>query len=309
MLNINNVKKIVYAENFDVKNSTYEEKINNIIELDCSYCNLEKLPDNLLKCERLICKRNKLSTLPNLPNCIFLDCQYNKIVVLPNLPKCVTIYCTKNNLISISDLPECKTLECYYNLLTYLPYIPKCSYLGCSHNQLKSLLPQNNNNYNILIRKSFLKCVELICDHNCLTDLPDLLSCEFISCTHNNIENLDKIPLCKHLECSNNKLKSLPLLSKCTYLSCKNNQISELPIINEIENLYCKNTNILNVPYIPFCKIFENDFNRSLQTIKIYQKQINKKLKIINNTLLFYLCKDIVNLIKCYAYNYSLILR
>jgi Leucine-rich repeat (LRR) protein len=105
-------------------------------------CKDYKLPP-VLKCEKLWCFNNKLTSLPDLPNCKELNCGYNYLTSLP-------------------DLPNCERLSCFDNQLTFLPYLPKCEGLNCNDNQLTSLPDLPN-------------CRELCCLNNQLNFLPDLL--------------------------------------------------------------------------------------------------------------------------------------
>jgi len=114
----------------------FEWSAPQLVELDCSWNNLSKLPD-LPKCEKLDCSYNKLTALPELPKCKKLYCYYNKIAELPELPKCKVLYCYRNKLTTLPELPECKLLYYDSNKITALPELPKCEELHCYRNPLK----------------------------------------------------------------------------------------------------------------------------------------------------------------------------
>jgi Leucine-rich repeat (LRR) protein len=88
-----------------------------ITELNLSYQNLDKLPDDIHKYTNLIrlyCSHNKLTNLDNLPlNLEILNCSINKLTSLDNLPPNLKkLYCHNNPLIYDFD-PTLENIKNY----------------------------------------------------------------------------------------------------------------------------------------------------------------------------------------------------
>ena len=168
----------------------------NLVEFDCSFCNLKKLPNLPNSLKILKCYNNKLELLPEiLPDTLeILECWNNKISKLPDLPDTlIEIECSRNSLI---ELPKffpsflCK-LNCSSNKLTkiskylpitlthlnfsknfliYMPKLPKSlTHLNCGANNLNKITNSFYGQYELP------KTLELLWFYgNNFKELPDL---------------------------------------------------------------------------------------------------------------------------------------
>ena len=82
-------------------------------------------------------------------------------------------------------------------------------------------------------------CEELVCNHNPLTELPELPGCKSLCCRNNQLTKLPKLPHCIDLRCGHNKLTQLPELPNCKILYCDNNQLTYLPELPKCIKLAC----------------------------------------------------------------------
>jgi len=127
--------------------------------------NLDYLPDlsRFKKLEILICDRNKLTSLPDLPKKLErLDCEYNNLTSLPVLPENLkSLLCHYNNLSSLPILPEnLKSLYCHNNKLRSLPVLPEnLKEFSFFVNPISEIIPHNYDydvlNKNIKIWNNF----------------------------------------------------------------------------------------------------------------------------------------------------------
>lgn len=98
---------------------------NKIICIDCSFCEINELPELPKSLKTLICSHNNLSSLPKLPNTLtYLNCTNNNLSSLPELPNSLThLDCFKNKLTHLPILPNnILQIRCHNNNLTSLPY-------------------------------------------------------------------------------------------------------------------------------------------------------------------------------------------
>lgn len=171
--------RILYVRKYRAEYAIYQwnsRQCKNDYELDLSDMGLTYIPlyDIVKECKYLNIRKNKLTSLPDLPNVLVLDCSYNKLITLPSLPLCETLDCSYNKLKTLPSLPLCEMLDCHHNLLTSLPDLSRCLYLYCSHNPIISL-PNMPNGY------------ELKCCHTKISYLPDLSNYRFIDCNKTNL--------------------------------------------------------------------------------------------------------------------------
>tara|TARA_B110000879_G_scaffold212182_1_gene307323 strand:- start:2343 stop:2978 length:636 start_codon:yes stop_codon:yes gene_type:complete len=129
------------------------------------------------------------------------------------------------------------------------------------------------------------ECIELLCDNNNLTFLPNLPKCEGIDCSNNNLELLPDIPSCKNLLCFNNRLKKLPNLPKCIHLSCTNNNIKNINIIPQCEWLECNYNKLESIAFLPKCVDLDCS-NNNLSSLSHQQLNICQKILCHNNLIL-----------------------
>ena len=103
------------------------ENYNNIINIDCSDCNLKelpKLPNSLIE---LYCNNNYLKELPEIPDSVeYLNCENNLLTVIPKLPTNLeAFYCSNNMLKLLPKLPNSlEEFECSNNQLIIFPKLP-----------------------------------------------------------------------------------------------------------------------------------------------------------------------------------------
>ena len=214
-LNLNDKVKVYQSFDELIKLDNYHE----IKDINCSFCRLTKLPDNLPR------------------NLMFLRCNDNELKELPdNLPqKLQFLRCSNNKLTELSDnLPQQLIyLDCNNNELTQLPILPqKLQELYCSNNQLKELptLPQN--------------LIEFICSDNQLEQLPILpQQLQSLNCEKNELKQLPTLPQkLQELSCEKNKLTELSssIPQQIKLIRCRDNKFK-----NEIDRSkkYYKLTN------------------------------------------------------------------
>ena len=84
-----------------------------------------------------------LDTIGALPSTLsYFNCSYNQINTLPNLPGGLEkLFCSVNTLEQIPYLPYSLThIDCSFNNISELPYLPNnLAHINCSYNQLTSL--------------------------------------------------------------------------------------------------------------------------------------------------------------------------
>lgn len=128
------------------------------------------------------------------------------------------------------------------------------------------------------------KCVELICNNNDLTFLPNLPKLIGLDCSNNNLTTLPKLPLCEHLLCFNNKLVKLPDLPNCINLSCTNNMLENIDKLPKCQWLECNYNKINNIELLPNCSKIDCS-NNKINSISHEQLNICNKLVWNNNNL------------------------
>jgi hypothetical protein len=195
----------------------------------------------------LDCSFNNIDSLPNLPSTLTdLECIINNITVLPSLPDSLTILdCLGNYIRSIPLLPNTLiSLGCAGNPIYVLPNLPaSLRSLSCGGDSLHVIptLPDS--------------LVSLDCENNLLTVLPILPSTiQTLSCNNNNLDSLPVLPdSLALLDCAFDLLSQLPALpGNLRQLYCNNNYLSELPVLpNKINTLECNNNQLTLIPNLP----------------------------------------------------------
>lgn len=119
---------------------------NNIIEIDCTNCDLILLPVKLpSSLEVLLCCMNKLTGLPYLPSSLrLLNANFNQLYTLPQLShtNLEELYVSKNNLRVIPELPlTLRSLFISHNELESLPkkFPPNLEALYCNGNKIDQI--------------------------------------------------------------------------------------------------------------------------------------------------------------------------
>ena len=199
----------------------YLKTYTQLVELDCGYNYIQKLPELPETLRHLNCGMNHLTRLPKLPNLITLICSANHIQRLPKLPDTL------------------KKLNCSSNMLNTLPRLPKLEELSCSKNGLYRVkLPDSIKIF--YCYSNFIKNLKL----------PNYL--EVLHCEDNTIETLELNKHLRELECSDNKLTHITFNESLTKanISCNRiNKISNLP--NSILTLNIRCTDIHECFHIP----------------------------------------------------------
>lgn len=287
-LNINKLPRFKNLEDFDklkyficsnnrIKN-VEKLKYINIIKLDCSYNQLEKIPQkmksieyfdfsnnkikgeidfaNYPKLKYLMASSNKINKISFFPEeLIYLDLSNNPIECIDNLPNSLeTLLIVQTNIktINFTELTNLKYLDISINNLKNMDGLPYgLNYLNCSQTDIDyidnlpttitKLICINNNLKSINMLPETITYLD--CSHNKIThlnDLPnDLLE---LKCTHNELTYLNNLPpKLSSLDCSNNKLHPLTNIPKS--LKKKN-------IINKNNEFIDKNNDIENTTFL-----------------------------------------------------------
>lgn len=208
------------------------------------YCNLLLLYLNFYDEKKIQHVSSKTTSFPVYPNLKRLE--LSRCTNMKSLPDGMEkLEELKLEKTGITTLPESirKNLTHLVWIDCGVTYIPKMEYLlelYCYNNLLTSIDAENIPRIGLLH-----------CDHNQLTELPELPEINDLNCSHNqlrhlpsNMEYLDK------LVCSNNQLTSLPDdLDRLTLLDCSNNQLRALPSnMTELMDLKCDNNQITSLP-------------------------------------------------------------
>ena len=232
----------------------YLKTYTQLVELDCGYNHIKKLPELPETLRHLNCGMNHLNRLPKLPNLITLICSTNHIQRLPKLPDTL------------------KKLYCSSNLLNTLPRLPKLEELSCSDNRLERVkLPDSI--------KKFYCCSNFIKN----LKLPNYL--EVLHCVENIIETLELNKHLRELECSDNKLTHITFNQTLTKanISCNRiKKISNLP--NSVLTLNIRCTDIHECFHIP----------KHLECIYSYGTPIYNKLQCFLKTEEHIYCATII---------------
>lgn len=170
----------------------------------------------------------------------------------------------------LNSLPEdIETIDISAKNITYLPSLKRfhnLKTLYCDHNKLTQL-PELNSSL-----------IKLSCYNNQLTQLPELNNAlKILSCEHNLLTQLPKLnSSLKKLYCHHNKLTQLPELnSSLIELWCSSNLLTQMPELNSsLAYLYCQNNNfpfkISNGGYLLHEKI--NEFNLKFKCLKRFKE-------------------------------------
>ena len=226
-------------------------KYINLIKIDCSYNNLDKIPNkmksleyfdfsnnfvgdeldfvNYPKLKYLLASSNKNKKVFNYPEeLVYLDLSNNPIDSLDNLPtslEYLLIVQAVIKKINFTELTNLKYLDMSINTLenidglTYGLVHLNCS--QCSINYLDNLPTSLEKLFcinNKLVSLNMLpeSIVYLDCDHNKITKLDDLPNnlTELI-CSHNQLTTLNNLPpKLKLIDCSDNLLHDMTNLPK-----------------------------------------------------------------------------------------------
>jgi Leucine-rich repeat (LRR) protein len=131
--NININDNYLYCNDSYIIDLNGIEEFRNLIELDCSYNNIDTLPDlsNCTNLKTLFCHNNDITKIVNLNNNLNLkkiDCSDNNLIELPdlsNLTKLDHLNCMNNRLDALPDLYFNKNMRFLFCHNNNLPF--KCS--------------------------------------------------------------------------------------------------------------------------------------------------------------------------------------
>jgi Leucine-rich repeat (LRR) protein len=230
----------------------------NVVELNCYYCNLTKLPENMNfpNLKYFDISYNELRSLPNFyfPKLIYFSCSGNHIESLPEFkfPKLQRFNVSNNNIKSIPkefDFPKLKEFDISNNYITLLPKInsPNLKNLDCCHNCITTL-PEELNFPNLEILLLNYNKIQFFSNK---VNLPILTQ---LNLTFNEIKELSdmNLPKLKFLELGRNKLKSLPKLNipNIIIFEVSSNELESLPDMNYqyLEELIIADNKIKELP-------------------------------------------------------------
>ncbi len=232
-------------------------KNTELVELNCSYCNLSKLDVSAnTKLETLYCDGNAITKLDLSKNTkiTYLDVTDNKLQELDvsALTQLVEMNCSDNRLheLYVNSNTELEYLACFNNSISeldlsdnlklktllassnnfselYVNFNENLEELWCSSNQLEELNVRNNK-----------KLKELLCNANKIweLDLRNNTDLEKLWCDGNELTslNISKNLKLKDLSCNNNKLTELNISANKELLDvfAEYNKISVIDIMN-----------------------------------------------------------------------------
>lgn len=227
--------------NFYNYNSTY------LLELNISYCIIDKLPNSLVNLIKLECQMTtNLRYIPNtFTKLIYLNCANTEIQKLPE------------------QLINLQFLDCSFTCIQLLSSnFNKLKYLNCSHTYINTIpikytmltFLDINNTYNIMkLNKYLISLKHLYCYNS---------NIKYISNTFINLEILDisytkikQIPYTltklNKIKCNNSNIKYIPrTMINLSYINCSNTRIRYLPKkIKYINQLIIHHSNIIYIPY------------------------------------------------------------
>ncbi len=164
---------------------------------------------------------------------------------LPNIPLDVLYLNLSNNYITEIDIPlHIKTINLSCNRLSSINLHSNLISVNLSYNEIREIVE---------IPESI---IELICNNNQLTNLPQLSdNLKYLSCKYNKINILPKLPQSlRSLELSNNLLTNIDLdgLSNLNRLICSHNKIQHINVLPlSLNFLKCNNNLLLDLPDLP----------------------------------------------------------
>lgn len=140
------VIKNAVLECHDSNGNVITYSVEEITVLDCSFNQLQSLPELPSTLKELNCFHNQLENLSSLPNKLeVLECSNNRLQSLPTLPNSLkALHCSVNRLQSLPKLPrEMIVLDCFNNHLKSLPKLPSTGLevLDCQLNPLIFVQP------------------------------------------------------------------------------------------------------------------------------------------------------------------------
>jgi hypothetical protein len=123
----------------------------NILTIDCSNNNIQKIINFPSKLKELICIYNNIKYFENLPNTLrYLDCWSNPIENLDYLPNSLLVLRCSNCILPLNNLPnsllelECETCLINLSTLSTLPNLKYLKIVNCSsENNSYQLIPKN----------------------------------------------------------------------------------------------------------------------------------------------------------------------
>lgn len=137
----------------DSRIDAFPDLPRSLTRLDCSFCKLTRLPDQLPEgLVYLSCGNNMLTHLPRLPDCLVsLSCDDNRLTHLPDLPSSLeTLDCEYNPLVCFPTLPPgLKMFYCRNDVSTPLPdVLPETLKRISGHSATELLHAQYNGRCN-----------------------------------------------------------------------------------------------------------------------------------------------------------------
>jgi len=199
-----------------------DEDDEDVTNLDISVGHLRSLHslNSYTQLVELDCCYNYIDKLPELPETLrVLNCGMNHLVRLPKLPNLHTLICNTNQIKRLPKLPETlKKLYCSSNLLNTLPRLPNLEELSCSENMLVRL-------------KVPYSMKKLYCCKNYIDNLKLPTHLEILHCVDNVIETLELNNDLMELECSHNKLTYITFNENIKWANISCNRIKKIPCL------------------------------------------------------------------------------
>lgn len=285
--------KYTKHRNLDAKRIIYE---GNKVKYLYDNINCDSLGYRLYECQKsgmtsLDLNNLDLIVFPAIPQkfresikCLFIA--ENDLEILPDLidfKKLEILEIGNNNITEIGKLPSSLLeLSCRYNKIRFLPSsneCPKLMRLDCTNNEIDDL-PKYNN------------LVNLVCNNNKLSIIPNIPILERLSCSGNNIYHIEVCSKLKYLDCSHNKLTKLYEYSNLIDLICNGNNIYEQYPYQKLKYLEIFNTPIKQIPFMPCLEDLLCDKETIKKLSKTYITERNLTIKVHKEKLLHIIFKS-----------------
>lgn len=125
--------------------------LNSIYSFECFNVDLNRIPI-MVNVRILKAQNCKLYSMANYyANLIELNCSFNNLQFLPKIPKCEILNCQNNQILSLPELKNVKKLNCSNNNISFLPSIPNCENLILSGNPIIYYSEEIKNKFKLKI--------------------------------------------------------------------------------------------------------------------------------------------------------------
>ena len=152
--------------------------------------------------------------------------------------------------------------------------------------------------------------IELHCNTNQLTELPELPNVQTLICYDNRLTVLPELPNVRELRCHWNQLTTLPELYQVLTLVCSSNQLTKLPELPNIQLLKCSDNQLTTLPELPNVKVLHCNSNQlttlpELSKVRILDCDVNQltNLTELPNIEHLYCCYNNLFSVKFHDWN------